>query len=71
VSSLAAGHKTLVPQVLEELKAYGRDDIMVIVGGVIPKQDYQYLFDAGALAVFGPGTKISEAAIQILEILID
>ena len=71
VSSLAAGHKTLVPQVIEELKAYGRDDIMVIVGGVIPKQDYQYLFDAGAVAVFGPGTKISAAAIQILEILID
>ncbi len=71
VSSLAAGHKTLVPQVIEELKAYGRDDIMVIVGGVIPKQDYQYLFDAGAVAVFGPGTKISVAAIQILEILID
>jgi methylmalonyl-CoA mutase len=71
VSSLAAGHKTLVPQVIEELKAYGRDDIMVIVGGVIPKQDYQYLFDAGAVAVFGPGTKISEAAIQILEILIE
>ncbi|WP_353777727.1 methylmalonyl-CoA mutase [Winogradskyella sp. 3972H.M.0a.05] len=71
VSSLAAGHKTLVPQVIEELKNYGRDDIMVIVGGVIPKQDYQYLFDAGAVAVFGPGTKISDAAIKILEILID
>jgi methylmalonyl-CoA mutase len=71
VSSLAAGHKTLVPQVIEELKNYGREDIMVIVGGVIPKQDYQYLFDAGAVAVFGPGTKISDAAIQILEILID
>lgn len=71
VSSLAAGHKTLVPQVIEALKAYGRDDIMVIVGGVIPKQDYQYLFDAGAVAVFGPGTKISDAAIKILEILID
>lgn len=71
VSSLAAGHKTLVPQVIEELKEYGREDIMVIVGGVIPKQDYQYLFDAGAVAVFGPGTKISEAAIKILEILID
>lgn len=70
VSSLAAGHKTLVPQVIEELKSYGRDDIMVIVGGVIPKQDYQFLFDTGAVAVFGPGTKISEAAIQILEILI-
>ncbi len=71
VSSLAAGHKTLVPQVIDALKAYGRDDIMVIVGGVIPKQDYEYLFDAGAVAVFGPGTKISEAAIKILEILID
>jgi len=71
VSSLAAGHKTLVPQVIKELKKYGRDDIMVIVGGVIPKQDYQFLFDAGAVAVFGPGTKISEAAIKILEILID
>lgn len=71
VSSLAAGHKTLVPQVIEALESYGRDDIMVIVGGVIPKQDYQYLFDAGAVAVFGPGTKISDAAIKILEILID
>ena len=71
VSSLAAGHKTLVPQVIQALKARGRDDIMVIVGGVIPKQDYQYLFDAGAVAVFGPGTKISTAAIKILEILID
>jgi len=71
VSSLAAGHKTLVPQVIEELKKHGREDIMVIVGGVIPAQDYQYLFDAGAVAVFGPGTKISEAAIKILEILID
>ncbi|WP_371873475.1 methylmalonyl-CoA mutase [Seonamhaeicola sp. ML3] len=71
VSSLAAGHKTLVPQVIEELKQYGRDDIMVVVGGVIPKQDYQFLFDAGTIAIFGPGTKISEAAIKILEILID
>jgi methylmalonyl-CoA mutase len=71
VSSLAAGHKTLVPQVIAELKKYRREDIMVIVGGVIPKQDYQYLFDAGAVAVFGPGTKISEAAIQILDVLID
>jgi len=70
VSSLAAGHKTLVPQVIEELKKYGREDIMVIVGGVIPAQDYQFLFDAGAVAVFGPGTKISEAAISILDILI-
>ncbi|HPW97534.1 MAG TPA: methylmalonyl-CoA mutase [Flavobacterium sp.] len=71
VSSLAAGHKTLVPQVIEELKKYGREDIMVIVGGVIPSQDYQYLFDAGAVAVFGPGTKISDAAISILEVLLE
>ncbi|HIB36882.1 methylmalonyl-CoA mutase [Mesonia sp.] len=71
VSSLAAGHKTLVPQVIEELKKHDREDIMVIVGGVIPSADYQYLFDVGAVAVFGPGTKISDAAIQILEILID
>jgi methylmalonyl-CoA mutase len=70
VSSLAAGHKTLVPQVIAELKKHGREDIMVIVGGVIPAQDYQFLFDAGAVAVFGPGTKISEAAISILEILL-
>ena len=70
VSSLAAGHKTLVPQVIEELKNYGREDIMVIVGGVIPAQDYQFLFDAGAVAVFGPGTKISEAAISILDVLL-
>ncbi|MGC1632788.1 MAG: methylmalonyl-CoA mutase family protein, partial [Gelidibacter sp.] len=70
VSSLAAGHKTLVPQVIQELKNYGRDDVMGIVGGVIPKQDYQYLFDAGAVAIFGPGTKISDAAIQMLEILL-
>ncbi len=70
VSSLAAGHKTLVPQVIEELKKYGRDDIIVIVGGVIPQQDYQYLFDAGAMAIFGPGTKISEAAISILKVMI-
>ncbi len=71
VSSLAAGHKTLVPQIIEELKKYGREDIMVIVGGVVPKQDYDYLFKAGAVAIFGPGTKISETAIQILDILMD
>jgi methylmalonyl-CoA mutase len=70
VSSLAAGHKILVPQVIEALKKYGREDIMVIVGGVIPKQDYQFLFDAGAVAVFGPGTKIAEAAISILGVLL-
>ena len=71
VSSLAAGHKTLVPQVIAALHELGRPDIMVVVGGVIPAQDYQFLFDAGAVAVFGPGTKISEAAIKMLEILID
>lgn len=71
VSSLAGGHKTLVPRVVEALKSYGREDIMVIVGGVIPRQDYQELFDAGATAVFGPGTPVSETAIRILEILND
>ena len=71
VSSLAAGHKTLVPQVIAELKKLGREDIMVIVGGVIPPQDYQFLYDAGVVAVFGPGTVISEAGIKILEILIE
>ena len=71
VSSLAGGHKTLVPEVVDELKKQGREDIMVIVGGVIPKQDYKHLLDHGAVAVFGPGTKISEAAIEILKILMD
>ena len=71
VSSLAAGHKTLVPAVVAELKKLGREDILVYVGGVIPHQDYQFLFDAGAIAVFGPGTKVSKSAIQVLEILID
>lgn len=71
ISSLAGGHKTLVPEVVQELKKLGREDIMVIVGGVVPKQDYKHLLDNGAVAVFGPGTKISEAAIQILEILMD
>ena len=70
ISSLAGGHKTLVPQVIRELKKLDREDIMVIVGGVVPQQDYQFLFDAGAVAVFGPGTKISEAAISILEVLL-
>jgi methylmalonyl-CoA mutase len=70
ISSLAGGHKTLVPEVVKELKAYGREDIMVIVGGVVPKQDYEFLKEAGATAVFGPGTKISDAAIQILELLL-
>ncbi len=71
VSSLAAGHKTLVPQVMEELKKLGRDDIMVIVGGVIPPQDYQYLYDHGVVGIFGPGTSIPKAAVQILEVLIE
>lgn len=71
ISSLAAGHKTLVPQVIAELKAYDRDDIMVIVGGVIPAQDYEYLFNSGAVGVFGPGTKIAQAAIDILNILLE
>ena len=71
ISSLAGGHKTLVPEVVKELKSYGREDIMVIVGGVIPKQDYDFLKEAGATAVFGPGTKISDAAIHLLEILLE
>ena len=71
VSSLAAGHKILVPHVIAELKALGREDIMVVAGGVIPAQDYDYLFDAGVAGVFGPGTVIAEAAAQILEIMID
>jgi methylmalonyl-CoA mutase len=71
ISSLAGGHKTLVPKVIKNLKQYGRDDIMIIVGGVIPPQDYQVLFDSGATAVFGPGTKISKAAITVLDILLN
>jgi methylmalonyl-CoA mutase len=70
ISSLAAGHKTLVPQTIQALKALGREDIMVIVGGVIPPADYPFLFEKGVAAVFGPGTIISEAAIGILNILI-
>jgi len=71
VSSLAAGHKSLVPSVMSELKKLGRDDIMVIVGGVIPNKDYQFLYDEGVAAVFGPGTVIPQAAARILEILMD
>jgi len=70
VSSLAGGHKTLVPQVISELKRLGREDILVIAGGVIPAQDYKALYHAGVAAVFGPGTSISKAAKQILEILL-
>lgn len=71
VSSLAAGHKTLVPQVIEELKKLDREDILVVAGGVIPQQDYDFLYDAGVVGVFGPGTKISKAAIDILSLLIE
>lgn len=71
VSSLAAGHKTLVPQVIEELKKLGREDILVIVGGVIPPQDYDFLYQSGAIAIFGPGTVISDTATKLLEILIE
>jgi methylmalonyl-CoA mutase len=70
VSSLAAGHKTLIPQVIDELKKLGRSDIMVIAGGVIPQQDYDFLYKAGVFGVFGPGTKISTAAQEILHLLI-
>ncbi len=70
VSSLAAGHKTLIPQVIAELKKLGREDILIIAGGVIPAQDYQFLYDAGVVAIFGPGTSVSKAAKQILTILL-
>jgi methylmalonyl-CoA mutase len=70
VSSLAAGHKTLIPQVIEELKKYGREDIMIVAGGVIPQQDYDFLYKAGVSFIFGPGTVISKSAIGILEKLI-
>jgi methylmalonyl-CoA mutase len=71
VSSLAAGHKTLVPELIAELKSLGREDIMVIAGGVIPQQDYDFLFKAGVFGVYGPGTKISKAAQEILGLLIE
>ena len=71
VSSLAGGHKTLVPQVIEELRLLGREDIMVIVGGVIPAQDYDYLYKSGVVGIFGPGTSVSVAARKILEVLLD
>lgn len=70
ISSLTAGHKTLVPAVIEELNAFGREDILVVVGGVIPKQDYAFLKEKGVTAIYGPGTKISDAAIEILELLL-
>ena len=71
VSSLAGGHKTLVPQVIQALQENGRDDILVVVGGVIPKKDYDALEKAGAVAVFGPGTKLPQAAIQLLELMME
>lgn len=71
VSSLAAGHKTLVPAVIDELKKLGREDIMVIAGGVIPAQDYDFLYKAGVVAIFGPGTSVAKAGRKILEVLIE
>lgn len=71
VSSLAAGHKTLVPQVIDELKKLGREDIIVIAGGVIPAQDYDYLYKAGVAAIFGPGTSVAKAAVTIMNILLE
>ena len=69
VSSLAAGHKTLVPAVIEELKKLGRDDIAVIAGGVIPVNDYDFLYKAGVAAIFGPGSNVMRSAIEIMHIL--
>src|SRR5574344_21336 len=71
VSSLAAGHKTLIPQLIAELKKLGREDIMVIAGGVIPAQDYDFLYKAGVAAIFGPGTSVAKAAVAMMEILLD
>jgi len=69
VSSLAAGHKTLVPQLIEELRKFDREDIFVVVGGVIPPQDYEFLYSAGVIGIFGPGTVIPVAAQQVIEAL--
>ena len=71
VSSLAAGHKTLVPQVIAELKKLGREDIIVIAGGVIPPQDYDFLYMAGVAASFGPGTSVATSACEIMKLLLD
>jgi methylmalonyl-CoA mutase len=70
VSSLAGGHKTLIPQVIDELKKLGREDILVIAGGVIPPQDYDFLYKAGVAAIFGPGTSVAKAACAIMELLL-
>ena len=69
VSSLAAGHKTLIPQLFEELKKLGREDIMVIAGGVIPAQDYDFLYKAGVAAIFGPGTSVAYSAATMMKLL--
>jgi methylmalonyl-CoA mutase len=71
MSSLAAGHKTLLPALIEELKKHGREDILVVCGGVIPSQDYDFLLRNGAGAIFGPGTVIPESARKILELLLE
>ena len=71
MSSLAAGHKTLLPQLIEELKKLGREDIMVVIGGVIPAQDYDYLYKAGVAAIFGPGSPVAKAACTIMDILLE
>ena len=71
VSSLAAGHKTLIPQLIDELKKLGREDIMVIAGGVIPAQDYDFLYKAGVAAIFGPGTSVAKSAVEMMKILVD
>ena len=71
VSSLAAGHKVLVPQLINELKKLGREDIIVVIGGVIPPHDYEFLYKSGVIGIFGPGTAVSETAKNILEILLD
>ena len=71
VSSLAAGHKTLIPQLMEELKKLGREDILVFAGGVIPAQDYDFLYQAGVVAIFGPGNSVAKAACQIMDIMLE
>ena len=71
VSSLAAGHKTLIPAVIAELKKLGREDIIVTAGGVIPAQDYDFLYRAGVAAIFGPGTSVMKSAIEVMNILLD
>ena len=70
-SSLAAGHLTLIPQLIEELKKLGREDIMVVAGGVIPAQDYDALYKAGVAAIFGPGTPVAKSAIEMMKLMMD